>query len=65
MVVSYKAEQFSLSFFSKRSAPRIKPDMTIIPIMTEENTDVGHGKVEQAAAVTVKETAAVAEDFSD
>lgn len=34
VVVSYKAEPF-LSF-SKRSAPQIKPDMTIVPIMTQK-----------------------------
>lgn len=36
VVVSYKAEPFSLSFFSKRSAAQVKPDMTIIPIMTQK-----------------------------
>lgn len=36
MVVSDKAEAF-LSLFSKRSAPQIKADMTIIPIMTQKH----------------------------
>lgn len=36
MLVSYKAEAF-LSFFSKRSAPQIKADRTIIPIMTQKH----------------------------